>query len=59
MHGSVNYIYSFSITYFVHPYDSLKSFGLGIYGILILIVVVIIIFLDTVWKSQKNTVPVK
>lgn len=54
MHGAVNYIYSFSITYVVHPYDNLKSFGLGIYGILCLAVIVSIIFFDPIWKSQKN-----
>lgn len=57
LHGSVNYIYSFSITYFVHPYNNLKSFGLGIYGILILIAIVFSIFFDPLWKSQNNTFP--
>jgi membrane protease YdiL (CAAX protease family) len=58
LHGSVNYIYNFSITYVVHPYNNLKSFGLGIYGILILLVIVFVIFFDPLWKSRKNTVHV-
>jgi len=52
MHGSVNYIYSFSITYIVHPYVNLKSFGLGVYGLIILLVIVIIVLFNPAWEKN-------
>ncbi len=55
MHGSINYIYSFSITYVVHPYDNLKSFGLGIYSLIILAIIVIVILFDPAWRKEKGT----
>lgn len=54
MYGSVNFIYSFSVTFVVRPFDNLKSFGLGIYGLLILAIIVAIILFDTVWGSHDN-----
>jgi len=56
MHGSINYIYSFSITYFVHPYDNLYSFGLGVYGVIILAIIVTSVFYDPVWEKQNNSI---
>jgi len=51
MHGSVNYIYSFSIQYICKPENNLISFGLGIYGLLTLLIIVGLILFDRIWYN--------
>jgi membrane protease YdiL (CAAX protease family) len=51
IHGLVNSLYAFQINYLVRPENALLSFGLGIYGLAILSVIVLLILRDPVWKS--------
>ena len=54
MHGVVNSVYSFFITYVVKPEHKVFSFGLGIYGLLCLAFIVVMILFDPVWKKKKT-----
>jgi membrane protease YdiL (CAAX protease family) len=54
MHGVLNSIYSFVITYLMRPQDKLFSFGLGIYGLICLALVVVVILRDPVWRRQAG-----
>jgi membrane protease YdiL (CAAX protease family) len=51
LHGVVNSVYAFTLTYLVRPEDKLFSFGLGIYGLALLGVIVLLVLRDPVWKS--------
>jgi len=53
MHGLVNSIYSFILTYVVKPENKIYSFGLGIYGLICLGVVVYFIMKDPIWKTEN------
>jgi len=54
MHGVLNSIYPFVLTYLMRPYDKVSSFGLGIYGLICLAVVVLVIMRDPIWRYQAN-----
>ncbi len=54
MHGVLNSIYPFVLTYLMRPYDKVFSFGLGIYGLVCLVAVVLVIMRDPVWRYQTN-----
>ena len=53
MHGVVNSVYAFTLQYIARPDDKLVSFGLGIFGILLLAIIVAFIFRDPVWKKSE------
>jgi membrane protease YdiL (CAAX protease family) len=53
LHGVVNSVYGFLITYFVRPVDILFSFGLGIFGLLSLALIVVAILRDPLWRSPS------
>lgn len=54
LHGLVNGMYAFSITYLVYPRDKLFSFGLGIFGLMMLSVIVGIFLRDPVWDQKTG-----
>lgn len=54
LHGVVNGVYAFTLTYLVRPEDKLFSFGLGVYGLVMLFIIVMLILRDPVWDE---TVP--
>jgi len=54
MHGVLNSIYPFILNYLVRPEDKVFSFGLGIYGLCCLSIVVLLLFRDPIWQSQSN-----
>jgi membrane protease YdiL (CAAX protease family) len=53
MHGVVNSVYSFSLTYIVKPESKVYSFGLGIYGLICLGIIVGFFLKDPIWKSER------
>lgn len=55
MHGVINSVYSFSLTYFVKPENNIYSFGLGIYGLICLGLIVLFVLKDPVWHTDKHT----
>jgi membrane protease YdiL (CAAX protease family) len=55
LHGVVNNVYAFTLNYLVRPYDKLFSFGLGIYGLACMGVIVLIILRDPIWNAKLNT----
>jgi membrane protease YdiL (CAAX protease family) len=52
MHGTVNSVYQFSLTYLVRPENKIFSFGLGIYGLMVLAVIVYFVLRDKIWKES-------
>ena len=56
MHGLVNSVYGFMLTYAVRPADKVLSFGLGVYGLACLAVVVLAILRDPVWGTRSDRV---
>jgi membrane protease YdiL (CAAX protease family) len=56
MHGLVNSVYAFMLTYAVRPADNVLSFGLGVYGLACLAVVVLVILRDPAWKTRADQV---
>lgn len=55
MHGVVNSVYAFALTYVARPRDRVLSFGLGVYGLLCLAVLVALILRDPVWWEAEQT----
>ncbi len=51
LHGVVNSVYSFGLTYLVRPENKLMAFGLGWPGLACLALVVVIILRDPVWSK--------
>ncbi len=51
LHGLVNSVYQFTIASVVRPDDRLLSFGLGVYGLAGLAVVVFLVLRDQVWDD--------
>jgi membrane protease YdiL (CAAX protease family) len=54
MHGVLNSIYSFVGRYLIQPRDNVLSFGLGAYGLLCLLVIVLAVLRDRVWRSRSS-----
>jgi len=52
LHGLVNSVYGFSMQYVVSPDDKVLSFGLGVYGLTCLALVVLFILRDPVWDAS-------
>lgn len=52
LHGVVNSVYGFGLYYLVRPESMVYSFGLGIYGLLCLGVIVALILRDPVWREK-------
>ena len=57
LHGLVNSVYTFSLTYLVRPIDMIGSFGLGFYGLLCLAAIVLILLRDPIWRTQAEKDP--
>jgi membrane protease YdiL (CAAX protease family) len=55
LHGVVNNVYAFTLNYLVRPDDKLASFGLGIYGLACIAVIVLFILRDPIWDTRVNT----
>jgi len=53
MHGVVNSVYGFLLTYVVRPDDKVFSFGLGVYGLLCIGLVAALILRDPLWRSDS------
>jgi len=54
LHGLVNSMYAYSLSYLVRPADRVWSFGLGVYGLLCLAVVVLLLLRDPVWNAPAE-----
>ncbi len=54
MHGLVNSVYGFMLSYVVRPENRIFSFGLGIYGLVCLLIVVGWILRDPIWKKENK-----
>ena len=52
LHGILNSLHAFLITYIVKPENKVLSFGLGVYGLALLAVVVLLLWRDPVWRSS-------
>lgn len=52
MHGVINSVYSFLLTYGVRPADPVVSFGLGVYGLICLALVAALLLRDPVWHQK-------
>jgi membrane protease YdiL (CAAX protease family) len=57
LHGLVDSLYAFGLTYLVRPDDKVWSFGLGIYGLLCLAPTVLILLRDPIWSIQEDDRP--
>jgi hypothetical protein len=56
LHGVVNAVYGFTVDYVVRPDDSVLSFGLGVYGLACLAIVVLWMLRDPVWSVDRGDV---
>jgi membrane protease YdiL (CAAX protease family) len=54
MHGVVNSVYAFTLNYVARPRDTVLSFGLGVYGLACLAVLVGAIMRDRVWRGVSE-----
>ena len=54
MHGVVNSVYSFTLTYIARPGNKVLSFGLGVYGLICIALVVGAILRDPLWRSRAE-----
>ena len=54
LHGLVNSVYAFSLTYLVRPMNKVWSFGLGVYGLICLALIVLVLFRDPVWQAATD-----
>lgn len=54
MHGVLNSIYAFGLNYLVRPDDKVFSFGLGIFGLICLAVVVLVVLRDPLWRQPAD-----
>lgn len=57
MHGVVNSVYAFVLEYLVRPLDKVMSFGLGVYGLACMALIVAAILRDPVWAGKEGRVP--
>lgn len=53
MHGVLNSVYPFVLNYLMRPNDAVFSFGLGLYGLICLALVVLVIMRDPVWEGGQ------
>ena len=54
LHGLVNSVYAFALTYLVRPADPVFSFGLGVYGLLCLGLVAALVLRDPAWRASQQ-----
>jgi membrane protease YdiL (CAAX protease family) len=54
LHGIVNGVYAFMLSYLVYPSDKLFSFGLGVFGLVMLAVIVVMILRDPIWSRPDG-----
>ena len=54
LHGVVNSVYAFMLGYVVRPDDKVISFGLGVYGLACLAVVVLFVLRDSIWVTGSS-----
>jgi len=54
LHGVVNSVYAFMLGYVVRPDDKVLSFGLGVYGLACLAVVVLFVLRDSIWGTGSS-----
>jgi len=54
LHGVVNSVYAFMLEYVARPDDKVLSFGLGVYGLTCLAVVVLFILRDSIWRTEPS-----
>jgi membrane protease YdiL (CAAX protease family) len=54
LHGVVNSLYAFTLQYLVRPDDKVLSFGLGVYGLACLALVVLLVLRDPVWRTGPS-----
>ena len=54
MHGAMNSVYAFVVSYLMRPDDRLFSFGLGIFGLACLAAVVLAMLRDPVWRRDVD-----
>jgi membrane protease YdiL (CAAX protease family) len=54
LHGVVNSVYAYMLEYVVRPEDKVVSFGLGVYGLACLAVVVWFILRDSIWDHESK-----
>lgn len=54
LHGVVNSLYAFMLGYVVRPDDRVLSFGLGVYGLACLAVVVLFVMRDSIWGMRAS-----
>jgi len=54
LHGLVNSVYAFMLEYVVRPDDKVLSFGLGVYGLACLAVVVLFVLRDSMWGTGSS-----
>lgn len=54
LHGIFNGLFHFLRSYVVKPEDKIFSFGLGLYGVMCLVVVVLFLSQDPIWDSDRR-----
>lgn len=54
LHGVVNSVYAFMLSYVVRPDDRVLSFGLGVYGLACLALVVLFVLRDPIWRTGSS-----
>jgi len=47
-------VYAFMLEYVARPDDKVLSFGLGVYGLTCLAVVVLFILRDSIWRTEPS-----
>jgi hypothetical protein len=50
----VNSVYAFMLEYVVRPDDKVLSFGLGVYGLACLAVIVLFVLRDSIWAMGSS-----
>ena len=57
LHGIIDQVVNFIVALGFRPNDPAFSFGIGIYGILLLAIIALLIFLDPIWREPGNNLP--
>jgi membrane protease YdiL (CAAX protease family) len=55
LHALNNQVVNFIVVMGYRPFDSAFSFGIGIYGLVTLVIVVLLVLRDPVWRGQGST----